>query len=147
MNIFDLQRKFEEADRAIQLKQRELVLKVERLRTESAAIEFEVQQIEVPGALTDLDTTVTGAQLNAKHLSGEVGTSTELGLTASATYVQSEVQSIADRLDQLIGYFGDLVGVLNAAQITGVLVLPTYLRSDGTSAIFRPDGSSSYLRP
>lgn len=60
--------------------------------------------VAVPKALTDLDTTTTGAQLNAiqSFYSALPATLATLGLTVSASFDQAEMQSIADKLDALI---------------------------------------------
>ena len=95
-----------------------------------------IVQVRTIDELTDLDTAVTGAQLNAKHLAGIVNTSTALGLTASATYSQSEAQSVADKLDELIEYFATLVGILRTAQILTSNLLTadtTSVTADSTS--------------
>lgn len=94
-------------------------MKLERLDTPTTRVTSGGTVPSIPTALTDLDTTVTGAQLNAKHLAGAASTSSVLGTTVSAGYVQAEVQAIVDKLDELIGYFAALVGILDTAQITG----------------------------
>ena len=113
---------------------REINMVLERLGSGVKAVEGSVSGI--PTALTDLDTTVTGAELNAKHLAVVVNTSTALGLTASATYSQSEAQSVADKLDELIEYFATLVGILRTAQILTSNLLTadtTSVTADSTS--------------
>lgn len=132
-----------------------------RLRTQAARLQNAVQQTEVelnlavanakkaasslsaafetdvPTALTDLDTTVTGAQLNAKHLAGSLSL---LGQTISATYSQSEVQAISDAVDAIIQLLLD-------TQIAGTAGPFYYFRPGGVDQYYRPGGVDRYIRP
>jgi RecA/RadA recombinase len=63
----------------------------------------------------------------------------DLALTVSNPPTQAEVQAVANKVDALLALLRS-VGILANA-------LFAYLRSDGVSGIFRPDGSSVYRRP
>ena len=96
--------------------------------------------VVVPNALTDLDTTVTGAQLNAIqawYAGIPEPAVSDLNQTISAAYSQSEVQAISDKVDAILGALraaGILIENLFTVDQTGVTVDSTSVTADDFAA-------------